>query len=179
MVETYEPKFPGLLQLWKSHDLAFHGPEFGSYRPWFYEGLKREDELLVWRFIEEKYLLQYRELIGVRFEWSAEGLWSIPFPGSVAYGEYRSPDHFGMPESLVAKIQEWHVELDRLEPGEEESPNFDHQASREKGLAAAKGVKAFLGEDYYVEFKPFREVAILNGALVELEVPEFIAGLTQ
>jgi hypothetical protein len=178
MVETYEPKFPGLLQLWKGHDLAFHGPEFGNHRPWFYEGLKREDELLVWKFIEEKYLLRYRELIGVRFEWSAEGLWSIPFPGSVAYGEYRSPDHFGMPESLVEKIREWHMELDRLEPGEE-SPNPDHQASREKGLAAAKGVKAFLGEDYYVEFQPFREIAILNGDLVELEVPEFIVGLTR
>ena len=70
------------------------------------------------------------------------------------------------------------MELDRLEPGEE-SPNFDQQASREKGLAAAKGVKAFLGEDYYVEFEPFREVATLNGALVELEVPKFIAGLTR
>lgn len=49
MVETYEPKFPGPLQLWKGHDLVFHGPEFGSHRPWFNEGLKREDELLVWR----------------------------------------------------------------------------------------------------------------------------------
>ncbi len=116
-------------------------------------------------------------MIGVRFEWSAEGLWSIPFPNSVAYGEYRSPDHFGMPESLMEKIQEWHVELDRLEPGEE-SPTFDHRSSREKGLAAAKGMKAFVGEDYFVEFEPFREVAILNGALVELEVPGFIVDLT-
>ena len=179
MVETYEPRFPGLLQLWRDHDLAFHGPEFGDYRPPFYEGLKQEDEFLVWRFIEEKYLLHYKELISVRFEWGAEGLWSIPFPGSVAYGEYRSPGHFDMPESLAARIQRWHAELDRLEPGEEESANFDHRASREKGLAAAKGVKAFLGEDYYVEFEPFREVDILDGAIVELEVPEFITGLTQ
>ena len=100
MTEPYEPRIPELLDLWRSHDLAFH-------------------------------------------------------------------------EDLVVKIKEWHDELDRRDPtiDPEEDPNFDHEASRAKGLTAAKGVKAFLGNDYYVEYRPFREIIIIDGTPVELQVP--------
>ena len=60
MTEPYEPRFPELLDLWRSHDLAFH-EDLGSIRPWFYEGLRPEGELRVWEFIEENYLLKYRD----------------------------------------------------------------------------------------------------------------------
>jgi len=172
MTEPFEPRFLKLLDLWRSHDLAFH-EDLGGIRPWYYEGPRPEDELRMWELIEENYLLKYRDLIGVRFEWSAEGLWRIPFPGSVRYGEYLSPRRFDMPEDLVVKIKEWHDELDRRDPtiDPEEDPNFDHEASRAKGLTAAKGVKAFLGNDYYVEYRPFREIIIIDGTPVELQVP--------
>ena len=175
--EAYEPKFPELLRRWRGHDLALQGPRFGACRPWFYEGLGPEDELVVWRFIEERYLLQYEGLIAVRFEWGAEGLWGIPFPGSVAYGVYLSPDRLGMPQGVIARLRGWHERLDRQDPGED--PESDPEESREEGLTAAKAVKAFLGADYYVEFEPFREIVIANGAAVELEVPKFITGLTR
>jgi hypothetical protein len=180
MTEPYEPRFPELLDLWRSHDLAFH-EDLGSIRPWFYEGLRPEDELLVWKFIEDNYLLKFKDLIGVRFEWSAEGLWRIRFPGSVSYGEYLSPHRFAMPEDLVVKTKEWHEELDRRDPtiDPEEDPNFDHEESHAKSLTAAKGVKTFLGDDYYVEYRPLREVVIVDGTPVELEVPEFITDLTR
>jgi hypothetical protein len=180
MTVPYEPRFPELLDLWRSHDLAFH-EDLGSIRPWFYEGLRPEDELLVWKFIEDGYLLRFKDLIGVRFEWSAGGLWRIPFPGSVSYGEYLQPDDFGMPEDLVARIREWHNELDRQDPtiDPEDDPDFDYEASRAKGLVAAKGVKPFLGDDYYVEYRPFREIVIVDDTPVELEVPEFITDLTR
>lgn len=76
-------KFPGLFRSWTSHDLADHGPGLGSFRPGFYEGLEPGDEPIVWRFIEENYLLKYEDFLRVEFEWTAEGLWRIPFPGSV------------------------------------------------------------------------------------------------
>src|SRR5215207_7490832 len=60
------------------------------------QGLRREDEPVVWRFIEENYLLRYGGLVRVDFDWMAEGLWDIPFPGSVRMGLAPSPEYFGM-----------------------------------------------------------------------------------
>jgi hypothetical protein len=183
MIDEYEIRFPDLLILWQNHDLVNRESEGWDPRPDFYKGLRREDELRVWRFIEENYLLKYRRpLVRIEFEWAAEGLWGIPFPGSLRLGEYLSPRTFGMPEDLILRIQEWHDELDRREDpsiSPEEDPNFDHESSHAKGLAAAKEVKLFLGNDYYVEYRPFREITVRDGEPVELEVPKFIADLSR
>jgi hypothetical protein len=64
-----------------------HAPAFGDYRPEFYKGLRRRDEFRVWRFIGDNYLSRYkRSLIRVGFDWMADSLWDIPFPGSVMMG---------------------------------------------------------------------------------------------
>lgn len=80
-------------------------------------------------------MLAYKEFASVGFGWAAEGLWRSPFPGSVSYGDHASPAVSGMPESLVAKIREWHDEIDRTDPGAElaADPNLDPEASRAKG----------------------------------------------
>lgn len=170
-------RFSGLYRQWVGHDLAYHGSNLGSFRPDFYEGLSLENEPVVWRYIEERYLLQYKDLA---FEWSAEGLWRIPFPGSVALGEYRSPADSGLPERLARRIRAWHANLDSrdpfLYPDEEE---FDYPASDAEGLEVAKQVKLFLGKDHYVEFRPLREIAVRAGEAVELGVPAFIADLAR
>lgn len=38
-------------------------------------------------------------------------------------------------------------------------------------------MKLFLGEAYYVEFEPFREIAVVGNTAVELEVPGFATDL--
>lgn len=38
-------------------------------------------------------------------------------------------------------------------------------------------MKLFLGEDHYVEFRPFREITIRDGGAIELEAPRFITDL--
>jgi hypothetical protein len=43
-------------------------------------------------------------------------------------------------------------------------------------LEISREVKLFLGNDYYVEHWPFREISIKGGEAVELEVPAFIMG---
>ena len=168
--------FPHLYQQWKDHDLADHGPQFGSYRPWFYEGLNAEDELRIWRFIEENYLLKYEDRMAVRFDWFSSGLWSIPFPGSVA-DKWNFGDLEGMGLSARARklLKEWHDPLDErpLEGGD----NFDHEASDARGLAAAKEVKRSLGEKIYLEFEPFQELVIDHGQASELKVPDFILNI--
>lgn len=65
--------YPNRYQLWLEHDLANHRPEF-------YKNLRVEDQLSVWRFIEQQYLKKYEQLFRVEFEWSADGIWGIPFP---------------------------------------------------------------------------------------------------
>ena len=174
-------KFPKLYRRWVGHDLPAHGPALGSFRPEFYEGLRREDEPVVWRFIEENYLSKYEDFVRVEFEWSAEGLWGIPFPGSVGIGEYLSPVHFGMPEPLAARVHAWQTNLDTRDPfaDPEDDEGFDYEASDTEGLEIAKEVKPFLGDDYYVEFRPFREIVIRDGETIQLEVPRFITGLTR
>lgn len=170
MPTTYTPRFPELLRQWQTHDLA-------KYRPAFYEGLCPQDELIVWQFIEEQYLLKYSDLVLVAFEWSAEGLWGIPFPGSVQMGRCMSPEDFNMPPNLVQKIKEWHDYRDaNARPGE---PNdtFDYKESHAKGFEVAMAVKLFLGNSYYVEYHPFREIKIVGGVAVETEIPDFIRSI--
>src|SRR4028118_1066050 len=91
----YRTRFPGLNGRWTGHDLAVHGPGLGSIRPGFYEGLWREDEPLVWRFIEDNYLLRYRDFLRVEHEWTAEGLWRGPVPGSGGVGGVAAAGGYG------------------------------------------------------------------------------------
>lgn len=179
MTEPYEPRFPRLFDQWRGHDLAVHRDPGGprSIRPSFYEGLRQEDEPSVWRFIEENYLLRYERFMAVRFDWSSSGLWRIPFPGSVADTYNVGLDGWGVPERVRTSLGAWHDELDHLDRLEEDW--VDHDASRAKGLATAKEVKLFLGDDYYVEFELFREIVVVGGAPTELDVPEFIRTLTR
>lgn len=180
MDRPYRAKSRNLFRLWTGHDLADHGPEFGSYRPAFYEGLGREHEPAVWKFIEENYLRMYRGFVRVDFDWMADGLWEIPYPGSVTMGLSSSPENFGMPEPLAARIHAWQANLDTRDPiGERKHEDFDYEASDAEGLEIGKEVKLFLGDDYYVEFRPFREISVQDGEAVELEVPRFIIDLSK
>jgi hypothetical protein len=83
---------------------------------------------------------------------------------------------FSMPEELTERIRTWQAAMDRLEPGEE---NPNHETSSAERLEIAREVKLFLGDDYYVEFRPFRKIAVRDGEAVELEVPAFITDLTR
>ena len=177
---AYRVRFPKLFGQWTGHDLADHGSALGSFRPEFYEGLRREDEPVVWRFIEEDYLSKYKSFVRIDFDWMADGIWEIPFPGSVALDLSLSPEYFGMPRPLAARIHAWQANLDTRDPGAEpENEDFDYEASDAEGLEIAREVKLFLGDDYYVEFLPFREISVRDGEAVELEVPAFIADLTR
>ena len=176
MDRPYRVKSRDLYRLWMGHDLAYHGSEFGSYRPEFYGRFAWEHEPLVWGLIEKDYLRKYEGFLRVDFDWMADGLWEIPFPGSVYMGISVCPEDYGMLGSLVARVQAWQAALDRLDVSEKIP---DPEASDAEGLEIAREVKLFLGEDYYVEYWPFREISIKGGQAVELEVPAFITGLAR
>ncbi len=177
--ELYRIEFPDLFRLWTSHDLVDPEPGYRR-RPWFYEGLRREDETVAWKFIEEDYLRRYRSFVRIDFDWMADGLWEIPFPGSVGLDMSVSPEYFKMPEPLATRIHAWQANLDSREPGAEpEDEDFDYEVSDAEGLELAEAVKLFLGDDYYVEYWPFREIVIQDGEPIELGVPAFITDLTR
>jgi hypothetical protein len=167
----YQPKFPDLYELWKSHDLA------KCRRPSFYQYLHPDDELVVWQFIEEHYLERYSFMLGLRFEWGSDGLWAIRFPGSVRCGGHCDIDRFGFPPDIVEAVFAWHEPLDDR-PIESLGPNkvdpFDYEASNQLGLVAAKRIKQHLGDSVYVEFRPFQEIKIIEGVAVEIPIPSFI-----
>jgi hypothetical protein len=168
--------FPRLYRQWVNHDLKYH-EDIGSIRPWFYEGLKPEDQPRVWRFIEENYLLKYDNFMAVRFDWSSSGLWEIPFPGSRRDVANIGLEGLGVPERARRMLKEWHDPLDATLYEEED---FDYEASDARGLAAAKEVKLFLGERIYLEFRPFQEIVITReGRVEEAGVPEFILKLAE
>ena len=170
--------FPRLYQQWVNHDLKHHA-DIGSIRPWFYEGLKPEDEPRVWHFIEENYLLGYDNFMAVRFDWHSSGLWEIPFPGSVRYGANIGLEGWGVPARVKDLLGEWHNPLD-TQPYDGDEEDFDHLASDARGLAAAEEVKLFLGERVYLEFRPFQEIVITRGGRAEeAEVPHFILECSQ
>lgn len=91
-----------------------------------------------------------------------------------------SPENYGMPGPLAARVHVWQANLDTREPvGEVKHEDFDYEASDAEGLEVAKEVKMFSGDDHYVEFRSFREISVQNGGPVELEVPAFITNLTR
>lgn len=177
---TEQIRFPTLYNRWLTHDIA-------NYRSSFYQHLRKDDEPIIWKFIENNYLSTYPHLLGLRFDWSAEGVWAIPFPGSVGYGGYLSVNCLdvdctcqgecvALPEAISNAVFAWHEPLD-LRPIESLLDNddpFDYAVSDALGLEAAKQVKAFLGDDWYVEFKPFQEIKLINGEAIETPVPSFI-----
>ncbi len=166
----YKPKFERLFKLWREHDLA-------NYRPDFYRNLQPKDELLVWEFIEQTYLLRYRSLVKLEFDWSSTGLWDLPFPGSVSLGGYLTPEGLAIPSSLASAISWWHQSCDDNAQPWNADDSFDYKTFDERGLELAKRLKCHLGEEVYVEYHPFRELKIQEGGAIETEVPEFIRRL--
>jgi hypothetical protein len=130
----------------------------------------------VWRLIEKGYLRKYEGFLRVDFDWMADGLWEIPFPGSVYMGMSVEPGDFGISAPLAARIEAWQASQDRRDVSEKEP---DPGRTVAEGLEIAKEVKLFLGDDYYVQYWPFREISIKGGQAVELEVPAFIMGLAR
>jgi hypothetical protein len=142
----------------------------------FYGGFTWEHEPAVWGFIEEHYLRRYRSFLRVDFDWMADGLWEISFSGSVYMGISVEPRDFGISGPLAARIQAWQASQDRLDVSER---NPDPEATNAECLEISKEVKLFLGDDYYVEYWPFREISIEGGEAVELGVPAFIGDLAR
>ena len=142
----------------------------------FYGGFTWEHEPLVWRFIEENCLRKCRDFLRVDFDWMADGLWEIPFPGSVYMGISVEPKDFGISGPLAARIRAWQAGRDRLDVSKKDP---DPGATNAEGLEIAKELKLFLGDDYYVEYWPFRKISIEGGEAVEFEVPALITGLAR
>ena len=86
------------------------------------------------------------------------------------------PGDHGISGHLAARIRAWQASQDRLDVSERDP---DPEATRAEGLEISKEVKLFLGDGYYVEYWPFREISVKGGEAVELEVPAFITDLTR
>ncbi len=169
-------QFRDQFRRWTRHVMTMRSSDYGESSHEFYGGFTWKDEPLVWRLIGKDYLRKYGGFLRVDFDWMADGLWEIPFPGSVYMGISVCPEYYGMPGSLVARVQAWQTALDRLDVSEKIP---DPEASNAEGLEIVKEVKLFLGDDYYVEYWPFREISIRDGEAVELEVSAFIVGLAR
>lgn len=169
----YYPRYPDLYRTWRTSALA-------KPRPFYYKNLSKSDEPVVWNFIEESYLDCYKGFIRLSFEWCySGGLWNIYFPGFVGYGSTTDPNNMGISQDTQNMIREWHYPLDMRTPWDDnyDDSTFDYVTSDQLGLRAAKQVKIELGNDYYVEYNPFKEIVIRDGFAVELPIPEIIARL--
>lgn len=161
---------PDLYRLWQEHDLA---PE---RCPDFYRGLREEDRPLVWRFIEQNYLCRYKSFLRIWFEWGADGIWGIPFPGSVSVGGCYGPENLGLPTPLADRLKRWHDYIDENYcPWLKNAPPFDWDTYNREGLGIAKSIKAHVGADIYLEYNEFRELKVIGTDVVELPVPDFAA----
>ena len=164
--------FPDRYQLWLSHDLA-------KFCPDFYKALRPEDQLPVWQFIEQHYLLKYQSLFCIEFDWGSSGLWKIPFPGSVSKPCCYGPQALNLPDALANQLQAWHDHIDaNFEPWAK-SNQFDWNASNHDGLEIAKRIKAHIGPCIYLEFNAFRELVIQGDEVIELPTPDFLATITK
>ncbi len=161
---------------WTRHIMTMRSSDFEESAHEFHGGFTWEHEPLVWRFIEENYLRKCRDFLRVDFDWMADGLWEIPFPGSVYMGISVEPKDFGISGPLAARIRAWQAGRDRLDVSKKDP---DPGATNAEGLEIAKELKLFLGDDYYVEYWPFRKISIEGGEAVEFEVPAFIMGLAR
>lgn len=139
-----------------------------------YEHLAFEDEMLVWRYIEENYLKKYSAFMCLRFEWSTLACWQIDFPGSEQLRENIMPEELNLPQTVIDELEAWHSERDQLAKPWNDNDYFDYRASDVKGLSAALSMRPYLRDDVYFEYNLFHEIKIVDGEAVELPIPSFI-----
>ena len=173
-------KNPDLFHEWRDYVLEYsyskdEFPEFERSSLW--KNLQIENEERAWLFIERNYLDRYRMIVAVAPDYAATGIWENSWPDGGAACEIAFED-LDLPQEVCDKLQEWQDFFDKYSPINDESEDpCDHDKWDAWGLAVAKEVKRFAPPDVYVEFHPFRELALVNGEVVELDVPEFIRGL--
>lgn len=160
-------KYPDEYRLWVRHVLAEHRPDF-------YARLSEAEQVEVWSFIEQNYLLKYKRLLRVEFEFGSSGLWVIPFPGSVSMGGMVLPEDYGVSPKVAGELEAWVRYIDdNFEPWPSgKKPDWEKVGTR--GLEVAKKVKAEIGSEYYLERRLFRELAIHDGEVIELPIPSAI-----
>lgn len=139
-----------------------------------YEHLAVEDEMIVWRYIEDNYLNKYSKFMCLRFEWSFLACWEIDYPGSWQLGEDIMPEELNLPQTILDALEAWHSERDRNSKPWNEDDDFDYVSSDAKGLACALSMRPYISDDVYFEYSDFREIKMVNGVAVELPVPSFI-----
>lgn len=161
-------KFPDKYKLWVSHDLA-------KYRLYLYAKLNEADYEEVWSFIEDNYILKYKRLLRIEFDYGSSGLWEIPFPASVSSPCMLHPENFGISPALAKELQSWVDYIDSFYDSLPAPAGMTPDIKSETwGLEIAKKIKAEIGNDYYLEFNPFKELIILNGDAVERPIPPLI-----
>lgn len=138
-------KFPERYARWFSHDLA-------SYRPTLYAQLAEEDAPVFWRWLERRYLNQYREFIQLQGDIDgcrARGLW---FPGSVSRRYFITVKLLNLSAPLCRDLEAWRDDLERGYVPWNGVTDFDLEKFDESGLALAKRLKLEAGADVYVEY---------------------------
>ncbi len=165
-------KYPDKYKLWVGHDLA-------EYRHDFYANLSEAEQEEVWGFIEQDYLLKYKKIFRVEFEFSSSGLWAIPFPGSVSMGFMASPEDYGISPKVAGELDAWVRYIDdNFEPWPG-GTKPDWEKADTWGLEVAKKVKVEIGSEYYLERHPFRELVIRDGEVIELPIPPVISRFSE
>ncbi len=161
-------RYPDKYKLWVGHDLAEHRPEF-------YARLSEAEQEAVWSFIEQNYLLKYKKLLKVEFEYGSSGLWEIPFPGSVSLSCMLRPEDYGVSSKLAGELEDW---VKYIDDNYEQWPGGkkpDWKKADAWGLEVAKKIRRELGNEYYLERRPFKELVIRDGEVVELPIPSEVS----
>jgi len=124
--------------------------------------------------MESNYLEKYLRCYRIWFEWASDGIWGIPFPGSVSVRGNYDPEDLALSQPVANRLYKWHSNIEKnYDHGEED--NFDLPSSDAEGLEVAKLIRLELDPRIYLEYHDFRELVFQDSAIVELPVPKFIS----
>ncbi len=168
-------KYPHLYKDWHDYDLLYQFPQIERIQLW--KKLRVEDEERAWLFIEEHYLDKYSKFVKIDLDYSSTGIWENPFPSNRADINI-NPTSLGLPEEVCKDLEEWQDYFDLHSRPWDADESCDYEKLDKWGLIIAKKVKLFTQPNVYVEYHPFRELAIIRNEVVELDVPEFLKILT-
>jgi len=135
--------------------------------------IPENERIKVWKQIEGTYLKKYTSFVRVEFDWGSSGIWNPPYPGSISSGPMWPIESFyKLPKKLIKRLEEWVNDQDENSLFNDK---FDNNRSDNEGKEITLEMRKFIPENIYLEFLcTFKEIKIIDGKPIELDIPTFI-----
>ncbi len=134
--------------------------------------IPNEKKQEIWNKIENDYIKKYKQFVRIDFHWGLSGIWILPFPGAIFSGTVeKEEDFFPLPKRLSNRLSKW---VYYIEQNAFLDDNFNWDAAHKEGTAIAIEIRKYVPKNIYMEYGGFKQIKMIKGVAVELDIPDFL-----